>query len=352
MRAADRNPAPAASAWNVMKRTLRHGLQSAFALSGLASVYVRALGIRGGTILMYHSVADGPESAWVDPRYHVPPARFEEQMSFLARHRRVVSLTELVGAVEDGRDLPAGSVALTFDDGYRDNLTVAAPILEKFGLPATLFLATSYVSRSENQWIDRLFGLFRVRTLQDLSFDEDPSARFDLSDAGQARSAYRAASRILLEGTVDRRTRCLEELERRLKPESSGPRLTLNWDEVRDLVRRHPRFEIGAHTQNHVDLPGHEGDLAENEIAGGTEEIRRELGQRPVYFSFPYNRWNAQSQERVRRNGYRAAVGAGTDYLITAKSDRYALPRFDSGLSRLRLDFVTSGACPGLVKQP
>ena len=333
-----------------MKRTALHGLQSTLALTGLDSVYVRARGVHGAIILMYHSVASEPEAAWVDRRYHVTPETFERQMSFLSRHRNVVAMSDLVTAIEEGRDLPAGTVVLTFDDGYRDNLTVAAPILARYGFPATLYLATAYVSRSENQWIDRLFGLFRTRTRQELSFEGEPTGRFDLSDPAQEWTAYRAASKILLEATPDRRRSCFEELDRRLGPESSGPRLTLTWEEVRDLLRVHPKFEIGAHTQNHVDLPGHEGDLAESEIAGSAEEVRRELGQRPAHFSFPYNRWSAESKERVRRNGYRSAVGSGTEFLITGKSDRFALPRIDSGLPLRRLRFVTSGAYPGLTR--
>jgi peptidoglycan/xylan/chitin deacetylase (PgdA/CDA1 family) len=334
-----------------MKRAFVHGLQSTLSLSGLASLYVRSAGIRGAVILMYHSVAKEPESAWIDPRYHVTPATFEAQMNFLSRHRKVVSMTDLVAAIEEGRDLPAGSVAITFDDGYRDNLTVAAPVLAKYGLPATLYLCSSYVSRSENQWIDRLYGLFRSRTREELAFDQEPAGRFDLSDPEQERTAYRTACKILLEGDLDRRTRCFEEMDRRLGPESAGPRLTLSWDEVRDLVRLHPNFEIGAHSRNHLDLPRFEGELAEGEIAGSAEEIRRELGQRPAHFSFPYNRWSPESRERVRRNGYRSAVGSGTEYRITSKSDRYALPRLDSDLSLRRLDFVTSGAFPNLAGQ-
>lgn len=350
MRAADWDPTPRpGSAWTSLKRAVLHGLQSASDLTGLASLYVRGRGVRGATILMYHSVARAPEAQWVDPRYHVTPDEFEAQMAFLARNRQVVSMTDLVAALEENRDLPAGTVALTFDDGYLDNLTVAAPVLEKHGLPATLYLCSSYVSRSENQWIDRLYGLFRARTKEELAFEQEPSVRFDLSNPGQERLAYRAAGKILLEGDLDRRRQCFEEIERRLAPESPGPRLTLSWEEVRDLVRRFPKFEIGAHTCNHLDLPRFEGELAESEIAGCTEEIRRELGARPVHFSFPYNRWSPQSQERVRRNGYRSAVGAGTEYLVTGRSDRYAIPRIDSGMPLRRLSFVTSGAFPALV---
>src|SRR5262249_8047209 len=136
MRAAQWNPNPSGG----LKRSLLHGLHSALAWSGLASFYVKARGIRGAVILMYHSVAGEPDSRWLDPRNHLAPAALEEQLSFLARHRRVVPMSELVRALDEGRDLEAGSVVLTFDDGYRDNLTVAAPLLAEKKLPALLYL--------------------------------------------------------------------------------------------------------------------------------------------------------------------------------------------------------------------
>src|SRR5687767_5010200 len=112
-----------------MARACLHGLQSALGMSGLAALYVRMRGVRGATLLAYHSVADAHEEPWVDPRYRIRARDFERQMRFLSQRRHVVSMTRLAEAMEDGADLPAGSVVITFDDGYLSNLTVAAPIL-------------------------------------------------------------------------------------------------------------------------------------------------------------------------------------------------------------------------------
>ena len=97
-------------------------------------------GLFGGTktvlILMYHSVE---RSAW---KYGVAPEDFAEQIEFLAKHRHVVPLSEVVACVKGEKDLWDGSVALTFDDGYKDLMTEVLPLLKKYQMPATVFLTT------------------------------------------------------------------------------------------------------------------------------------------------------------------------------------------------------------------
>ena len=110
---------------------------------------------------MYHSVAPDDAARYIEPGNRVDPRSFERQMAFLAAERRVLALSELMAEIAAGRTPPAGTVCITFDDGYRDHLTVAAPILERYRLPATLFLATGLVERGENQWSDTLHWLAR-----------------------------------------------------------------------------------------------------------------------------------------------------------------------------------------------
>jgi peptidoglycan/xylan/chitin deacetylase (PgdA/CDA1 family) len=103
---------------------------------------------RGTPILMYHAfAADGePES-----RYVVKEQRFAAQMRLLRLLRlRVISLDEHVSQLREGRLLPR-SVVITIDDGYRDNLEIALPILRRFGYPATLFMVSGRVGQA-NDW--------------------------------------------------------------------------------------------------------------------------------------------------------------------------------------------------------
>jgi peptidoglycan/xylan/chitin deacetylase (PgdA/CDA1 family) len=252
----------------------------------------------GAVILMYHSVATDDAARFIEPANRIAPAAFERQMAFLRARRRVIALSELVDDIARGSTPPAGTVCITFDDGYRDNLTIAAPILEKYQLPATLYLPTGLVERGENQWSDTLRGHAN-----------------------------------LMEATHEERMAALAQFKSKEPP----PRLTMNWDEVRSLVRRYPRFEIGGHTRDHLDLRCHRGEAARAQIAGCAEDIQRELGVRPRHFSFPYARWCADTRALVIAAGWRSAVGMGQGLRIGAASDRYAMPRLQAPRGMLRL---------------
>ena len=124
----------------------------------------RVNGIRraGVAILMYHRVCDAASDPW---GLCVSRAHFNEHMEHLRRHCAVLSLRKLIALLVAGR-LPKRAVVLTFDDGYADNLWNAKPILERFELPATFFVASGYVGQTCEFWWDELGRLLlQARTL-------------------------------------------------------------------------------------------------------------------------------------------------------------------------------------------
>lgn len=300
---------------------------------------------------MYHSVA-GPKTArWIEPRGRIDPARFRRQMRFLAAARRVISLSELVDVLKAGRTPPRGTVVITFDDGYLDNLEVAAPILAERGLPATIFLPTGYISRCESQWVDRMHAMLIARSKDRLSIDGSVSGEFDLRTRHGQFVARRLLHAELLEASFSERETLLHSVSEQLLPLRSPPRLTMNWDEVRRLRQEYPKFEIGVHTRDHSDLRGLSADDIETEIHGCIADVRRELGLIPAHFSFPYSRWSAQAREIVVNAGLQSAVADDEDVLITARSDPYFLPRVECPSSMTVLRYRTSGAYPPLGRR-
>lgn len=96
-------------------------------------------------VLWYHSIDEYSQVS----KLSVAPESFERQMIFLKRRGyNVVGLDELIDSIKAKKKLPSRTVAITFDDGYENNFTVAYPILKKYGFPATIFVVTDWVGRA------------------------------------------------------------------------------------------------------------------------------------------------------------------------------------------------------------
>ena len=108
-------------------------------------------------MLMYHRVASLESDRW---GLAVQPERFAGHMQLLRERFNPISLPDLLAALRGG-GVPRRSVAVTFDDGYRDNLTVAKPLLERYGVPGTVFVVSGYVGSKRDFWWDELDRLCR-----------------------------------------------------------------------------------------------------------------------------------------------------------------------------------------------
>lgn len=162
------------------------------------------------TVLAYHGVGEPPPG---QDRHNlfVSRERFARQMDFLARHRKVVPLREVVE-----RTAPAGSVAVTFDDGYRHLLKTALPVLERYGIEATVFVPTQYVG-GRNEW------------------DHPSACDLAVMDAGELREAERRGLRVESHGHahIDCRTADLDTV---------AADLATSQDRLEQLLGRRPRL--------------------------------------------------------------------------------------------------------------
>ena len=117
-------------------------------------------------VLTYHRVAKPNDTPTLEPRLiSTTPAMFAQQMRYLARHYAVVSLEDVLHAVTTGMRLPKRAVLITFDDAYRDVGDIAWPILQRYQLPATLFVPTWYPAQPERAlWWDRTGSVLTLPT--------------------------------------------------------------------------------------------------------------------------------------------------------------------------------------------
>lgn len=264
-------------------------------------------GVRGSgsfPILVFHRVNDEQ-----DPFFpSLPTAVFAARMRHIAEQYVVLTVEELADRVRR-RDVPRRALALTFDDGYRDALTHAAPVLARHGLPATIFLATGYIGTSEMPWYD-LLGL-AFKTTERAGVELTPGQMLPLDSTSDRLQALQIALRYFKRITDEDRRRALARLIDELQPACAQrqKRLMLSWEEVDTL--RGLGVSVGAHTVSHPILSRVAPEAAWREVHGSKVAIERSLGTAVRAFAYPNggaDDYNGTTVDLVGRAGFTCAV--------------------------------------------
>jgi|HubBroStandDraft_6_1064221.scaffolds.fasta_scaffold01375_5 peptidoglycan/xylan/chitin deacetylase (PgdA/CDA1 family)/CelD/BcsL family acetyltransferase involved in cellulose biosynthesis len=276
-------------------------------------------------IFIFHRVNDD-----FDPFLpSVPVEAFRKQMEFLKRNFPVVSLDEIArGAYPtDGEKY---CVAVTFDDGYRDNFVSAFPVLKRLGMPASIFLTTGCIESGEMPWYDQVSWAFKLTSQLHASLS--PLGGPDLPLDGRAQR-LQAMGRTLawMRGLDEEKRICAipRALEALNVPMSlKAPTPMLAWDEIRQMTKHNISF--GAHTVTHPALSSVSQDRMEAEIVGSKTKIEEKL-QLPVrHFAYPFGQpadigRNAKSV--VERAGFSTAVTTSWGFNRPGE-DLFELKRF------------------------
>jgi peptidoglycan/xylan/chitin deacetylase (PgdA/CDA1 family) len=251
---------------------------------------------------MYHRVAEVEH----DPsRLAVTPAHFERHLAMIRERCRPTSLAELAAGLEGG-SIPRRSVVVTFDDGYGDNVHVAKPLLERFEIPATVFVISAYIDSDRDFWWDELAELRARASLP------------EVADARAARQRLRSLPN-------PQRLEVLDELWERSGMARPPASLVSTGREIASLEES-GLIEVGGHTATHAWLPGltPEGQL--EEIASGKRALDELLGRPTESFAYPHGEFAPVTANLVRTLGFRRAC-AGMRGAVSAGSPVYAIPR-------------------------
>jgi peptidoglycan/xylan/chitin deacetylase (PgdA/CDA1 family) len=225
-----------------------------------------------------------------------------------------------------GGTLPKRFVVVTFDDGYRDTLEIAEPLLAELGVPFTIFLTTGFLDR-EIPPVEIELGRHFEGRLAVTKWNPLNHALAVLSGRMKRMSAeYESQRRALKGASVDERARALHSLaDHRVDDECD---LFLSWEEARALARS-PLVTIGAHGHAHLDLTAATAAVAESEVSTSRRRIMEELDTTPEFYCFAYGAATEQHLSIVERAGFRAAFGIGTEVVDPADLDPYRIPRID-----------------------
>lgn len=278
-------------------------------------------GGRGLLILIYHRVLAAP-----DPLRSrtVNAADFTAQMDLVASCFNVLPLSEALDRLES-RSLPARALSVTFDDGYADNLTVAAPIMRERGIRPTVFVATGYLDGGL-MFNDAINEAVRAAP-ERMDLDDLGLGRLELPDVLARRAAIRRLIEELKYRPADERRALAGEIFRRAG--ATPPRdLMLTTPQLRAL--RDAGVEIGAHTATHPILTRLSPEAAREDIARSRHVLEGILGEPVRLFAYPNGRpgqdYDARHVAMVRELGFSAALSTAWG-AAHAGCDQFQVPR-------------------------
>jgi peptidoglycan/xylan/chitin deacetylase (PgdA/CDA1 family) len=286
----------------------------------------RRSGAARGTVLLYHRVCELPD----DPLgVAVSPQHFAEQMAVLVADDRPAALADVVSGAAGPR-----AVAVTFDDGYVDNLLHALPILQRYSVPATLFASTGHIATGDGFWWDELQRSVEAA----LSGGEPGPLSLELPSGkrtwrpdvdtpiGSLLDWLHAAIRPLPVAEVAAAVSAIRDWAgvESHPPERDRP---LTASELKRLADAGP-FDVQAHGRNHLSMAFMDSRTRSDEMVGSADDIESWLGRRPTQFAYPFGvpgvDVDAGSRKDAAAAGFSIAVVNAAD---APAGNQHAVPR-------------------------
>ena len=254
-------------------------------------------------IFLFHGVV--PEQRWHLRNYnrkHIDSKYFREILTELKNSGNPVSMNDIVAADKSGEKLPANTFAISFDDGFENNFSVAAPILAELEIPAVFYITTDFVETGACSWIDVIENGFEKIFDQEIKVALDGNEitakttkqKIDLLNeirkfvkGSQETDPYEFAADVLEQ---------LEINELTLDPDLDKK---MNWDDVRDL-QNDKLFTIGGHSQSHRSLGFLGTEELKDEINGSLDIIREHIEKDMRHYSYPEGQERDYSEECIQ----------------------------------------------------
>ena len=227
---------------------------------------------------------------------------FARRLKWLQKRWRFAPMAQTLAALEKGQ--PSGLATLTFDDAYRDFLTVIPPVLRELNIPALFYITVQPLEQRELLWFDQVYSSFVGATVPEVTLRTIENRRFMLDTMAHRRLSANTVCGILAQVEDPLRREIVAEVVNKLGPGPFKPKeLYLSRSELEELASQ-PGVEIGSHTLSHPNLTL----LSDSKLRAELEESRSILSQIVGYeirhLSYPNNAWDERVADMAKACGY------------------------------------------------
>ena len=250
-------------------------------------------------ILTYHSFCTNWPSGLFNS---LPVNRFEQQIRFLKNNFKVVSLRQGLEYLQHGYVDEQPWVTITIDDGFRDNYSYAWPILQRYVVPATIFLATDFIDNGRPPWPTQLVEILERTKAKMMETPIKADLNNHNSRSDIARHLKKTWSPLSPVERFDR----LAGLRRHLRVDDKSHYLPLSWEQIHEMWKG--GIDFGSHTVYHSILTEVDQTISMRELQDSKCRLESELQEPCVLFAYPDGKHNSESKEALELCGYQAAL--------------------------------------------
>ena len=256
------------------------------------------------TILLYHGVSNS-KSIGIEnfSGKHIDANEFQRQMLFIKENCNILSLDTIVEIKNNNEEWPSNSVAVTFDDGFKNNHTTAAPILKKLNIPATFYVCSGMIETNKMFWVEKIEDCINLSENKEIKIFLEEQTLFELNTRNKKINAVRRIKEFCKRVDVSTKEEVLSSLENQtgIKPKSSSTEnyQMMNWNELKSL-NNDALFTIGGHTLYHDIMSAHvdeEKMFKDIELSIGLLEFN--LNEKITHFSYPEGQENHYNQKVI-----------------------------------------------------
>jgi len=305
-----------------LKELTRMGLSQIIVGAGIVRVSRKFYPKNGAIILLGHRVTDDDEGCLQGLR----PSWLAEQLDYLSRHYHFISLSELLDCYERHQTIPPNSAVVTFDDGFRDNFTNAYPILQKYHVPATVFLVTGCVSSGDLPWPQKVGYLFQRTKADRLCHILTKEISVPLKSPRDRNIARITVGKVL--GNMPRveREQSITELSGVLQVDIPHDRM-LTWDQVQRM--QDGGIEFGAHSFSHPWMALLSPEEARWEMEASLRDIQDHCGITRPPFVFPAGSFTPDLVKMAISMGFRCVFQSHDSLRVNqiGVNDQFSLSR-------------------------
>jgi peptidoglycan/xylan/chitin deacetylase (PgdA/CDA1 family) len=322
----------------------REFLARAFGRLGVLRLLEQTIARRqpGLVVLTYHRIADPGADLFYDPVISATPESFRAQVKWLHNRVRLLTLDELIVQIASGSPWREPVMLLTFDDGYRDNFDLAAPILGERKAPATFFVPSAFLDSPRLPWWDHVACVIKQTSVQQFIVERHPKGgplplEIDLHTMPRS-AAVMKIIRAFLDRTIADERWFLDRLAERamveIDADDLGRKLFMSWSHVRQLADAGGGLTIGSHSHSHRSLAALDDDTQSHELAGSKQILEARL-ERPIKaLAYPYGwpgTYTMKTKALAAQAGYQLAFSSREGINRLARFDRYEISRLGVG---------------------